>query len=370
MERKSAVPVAQYLRMSTEHQQYSLENQAAVLHCYAQRHGLAVVETFSDGGRSGVLFKNRPELNRLLQQVLSGEANFEAILVYDVSRWGRFQDSDEAAHYEFLCKRASIPVHYCAEEFANDKALTNSVMKAIKRMMAAEFSRELGVKIFSAETRLTQLGFKQGGAAGFALQRVMVSSDGKRKQILNKGEVKNLQSDRVILEPGNPKDIALVKEMYRLVIEKKYTPHRIARYLNEQNGNVCGRKWNHQMVGRILTDPKYSGACVWNRSTRRLGTPNVVNPRSSWVVTEAAFKPVIEPAVFAAAQRILDDRICRKSDEQIIEMLRTVLASTGRLTGATLQKTPGAPSILVCRRRFGSLKAAFDLARSKQELSH
>jgi hypothetical protein len=31
------------------------------------------------------------------------------------SRWGRFQDADESAHYEFLCKSAGIPVHYCAE---------------------------------------------------------------------------------------------------------------------------------------------------------------------------------------------------------------------------------------------------------------
>jgi hypothetical protein len=55
--------------------------------------------------------------------------------VYDVSRWGRFQDSDEAAHYEFVCKTAGAPVHYCAEMFANDGTLLSTIMKALKRAM-------------------------------------------------------------------------------------------------------------------------------------------------------------------------------------------------------------------------------------------
>jgi DNA invertase Pin-like site-specific DNA recombinase len=38
------------------------------------------------------------------------------VLVYDVSRWGRFQDIDESAHYEFVCKQAGIKVAYCAED--------------------------------------------------------------------------------------------------------------------------------------------------------------------------------------------------------------------------------------------------------------
>jgi len=46
---------------------------------------------------------------------VSGHAAYKAILVYDVSRWGPFQDNDEAAHYEFLCKSTGVPVHYCAE---------------------------------------------------------------------------------------------------------------------------------------------------------------------------------------------------------------------------------------------------------------
>src|SRR5208282_2900142 len=109
--------VAQYLRMSTEHQQYSIDNQAAAIQEYAPEHGFTVVRTYEDPGRSGLLLRRRLGLQSLLADVVNGKADYAAILVYDVSRWGRFADDDEAAHYEFLCRHAGIQVHYCAEQF-------------------------------------------------------------------------------------------------------------------------------------------------------------------------------------------------------------------------------------------------------------
>ncbi len=143
-----SILAAQYVRMSTDLQQYSIENQKAAIQQYALQHGFAVMKTYTDAGRSGVVLKSRAGLKELLADVLSGNAIFKAILVYDVSRWGRFQDSDESAHYEFICKNAGVPVHYCAELFQNDGTLPNSIFKSLKRMMAAEYSRELGVKVF------------------------------------------------------------------------------------------------------------------------------------------------------------------------------------------------------------------------------
>ena len=114
--------------MSTEHQQFSLENQAAAIQQYADLHGFTVLRTYSDAGRSGLRLKNRPAFSQLLKDVVGGLHDYQAVLVYDVSRWGRFQDCDEAAHYEFLCKREGVPIHYCAETFVNDGTLPNALM--------------------------------------------------------------------------------------------------------------------------------------------------------------------------------------------------------------------------------------------------
>jgi DNA invertase Pin-like site-specific DNA recombinase len=69
--------------------------------------------------------------------------DFSALLVYDVSRWGRFQDVDESAYYEYVLKRAGIRVHYCAEQFENDGSMSSSVLKTLKRSMAAELMRNV-----------------------------------------------------------------------------------------------------------------------------------------------------------------------------------------------------------------------------------
>src|SRR4051812_25832940 len=101
-----AALAAQYVRMSTEHQKYSTENQADIIREYARKRGLEIVRTYADEGKSGLKLQGRDALKRLIADVESGSVNFETILVYDVSRWGRFQDADESAYYEYICKRA------------------------------------------------------------------------------------------------------------------------------------------------------------------------------------------------------------------------------------------------------------------------
>ena len=127
--------------MSTEHQKYSTDNQAAEIRAYAERRGFEIVRTYADEGKSGLSIGGRSALQRLFADIDGGNADFEAILVYDVSRWGRFQDPDEAAHYELRCKRAGIAVHYCAEQFENDGTIGSSIIKTVKRAMAGEYSR-------------------------------------------------------------------------------------------------------------------------------------------------------------------------------------------------------------------------------------
>jgi DNA invertase Pin-like site-specific DNA recombinase len=173
---------AQYLRMSTEHQQYSIANQSAAIALYAAAHNTGIVRSFVDEGKSGTTIKGRSGLQALLHSVESAQADFDQVLVYDVSRWGRFPDSDEAAHYEYLCKRAGIVVRYCAEQFENDNSTASNLLKALKRTMAGEYSRELSVKISAGQRRLVAMGYWQGGYGPFGMQRQLLGQDGRQHQ--------------------------------------------------------------------------------------------------------------------------------------------------------------------------------------------
>ena len=94
--------------MSTDHQKYSTENQLATIRRYADQRGFEIIQVFEDSGRSGLRIDGRDGLQNLMREVQTQHATFEAILVYDVSRWGRFQDADEGAYHEHLCSRAGI----------------------------------------------------------------------------------------------------------------------------------------------------------------------------------------------------------------------------------------------------------------------
>jgi DNA invertase Pin-like site-specific DNA recombinase len=152
-----ATRAAEYVRMSTDHQQYSTENQQTAIRRYAEVHGIAIVRSFIDAGKSGVGIQGRDALQELLRVVESGTADFGTILVYDVSRWGRFQEPDEGAYYEYRCIRANVTVQYCGEQFPTDNAPMSAVMKSLKRAMAGEYSRELSAKVFAGQCRLITL---------------------------------------------------------------------------------------------------------------------------------------------------------------------------------------------------------------------
>src|SRR5438105_230846 len=176
------IPAAQYLRMSTEHQQYSLKNQSDAIKRYADEHGFEIVRTYEDVAKSGLLLRNRPGLRSMLEDVLSRQQELKAILVLDVTRWGRFQDIDESAHYEFVCKQAGAPIHYCLEQFSNDTSLASMIIKTLKRSMAAEYSRELSAKVTTGHRRIASLGFRNGGIPGYGFRRLLVGAERKPKQ--------------------------------------------------------------------------------------------------------------------------------------------------------------------------------------------
>jgi DNA invertase Pin-like site-specific DNA recombinase len=353
---------AQYVRMSTEHQQYSTENQMDTMRRFAEARRMEIVRTYSDAARSGLNLQGREGLRELLRDVESGRADFTEILVYDVSRWGRFQDVDESAYYEYICKRANIRVHYCAEQFENDGSLSSSLLKTIKRTMAGEYSRELSVKVFAGQCRLIELGFRQGGPAGYGLRRQLVDRDRIPKGLLLAGEHKSIQTDRVILVPGPEDEIAVVKEVYDRFTRDRRTEREIASWLNARGVLTdLGRPWTRGTVHQLLTNPKYAGANVYNRRSFKLKRKRVENPPEIWVRREGAFKPIVTLEQFAQTLAIVVSRHRHFTDEQLLECLKNLLARFGSLSGILIDETEDMPSSTVYRHRFGSLIRAYEL---------
>ena len=360
-----------YVRMSTEHQKYSTQNQMGIIQRYASDKGFELKGVFHDDGKSGVSLNGRDDLKRLFEIVTSGKAEFKHILVYDVSRWGRFQDPDEAAYYEFQCKRAGIKIHYCAEMFPNDGSLVSTLTKGIKRVMAGEYLRELSNKLLLGQCNLIRRGFKQSGFAGYGLRRALIDEARNFKGILKHKEWKSITTDRITLVRGPDEEVENVKWIYRMFTEEHKHEKKIAEILNKKGILTdLEREWTPSTVKQVLTNEKYIGNSVFNKRTQRIEIQDPVsgkkrslpNPKDQWVRYDNAFEAIVEKEVFYKAQGIFEKRkLVRYSDEELLDKLKNLYEKHGKLNGMLINETRSMPSSAVYSNHFGSLLRAYEL---------
>ena len=348
---------AEYLRMSTEHQRFSIAAQRATIAEYAELRGYEVVRSYIDPGKSGLSLKGRNALRCLLGDVLKPDRGFDVILVVDVSRWGRFKDPDQAAHYEFLCRQAGVQVIYCAEPFESDISPVHSIMKNLKRIMAHEFSRELSDKLILAHSRQAGLGLKQGAPPPFGFRRMLVDAEGRPKFTLGKGEWKSLRQDRVRFCLGPLEEQETIKLIFDLYVRQKYSLSKLAGYLNENSILRPNHKdWKPGTVRAVLTNELTIGIYTYNRTNQRLQGKVQRNPENLWVRAPAKIDSLVSSMQFVEAQ----DRIrsARPSNEYLLEGLRRLYRREGRLSTAIVDASPDIPSATTYQRRFGTFSQA------------
>lgn len=358
----SAAMAAAYVRMSTEHQQYSTENQMDTLQLYAATHDLEIIKVYTDAGKSGLRLEGRDALKQLFFDVETGYAQYSTVLVYDVSRWGRFQDPDVSASYEVRCRQAGVSVQYCAEQFTNDGSPVSNIVKSVKRMMAGEYSRELSVKVFAGQSRLIEMGYRQGGPAGFGLRRQLIDAHGVTKNELGLGEHKSIQTDRVILVPGPASEVETVQRIYQLFVEDGRSEREIAEWLNNR-GVLTDRSgpWSRGTIHQALINEKYIGNNVWNHSSFKLKQTHKRNPPEEWIRADRVFQPIVSLILFQAAQAIIQTRSYRMPDDEMLSVLMTIYRTKGYLSGLVIDEFEGCPSSSAYQYRFGSLLRCYSL---------
>jgi DNA invertase Pin-like site-specific DNA recombinase len=172
-----------YLRRSTDKQEYSMGDQEKAILEYAKQHGCQIVERFEDDAISGTSVNGREGFKGMIRLGTQKNPPFEAILVYDVSRFSRTHP-DEAAHYEFVLRENGVRVIYVTEAFSADDSIEAMLMKPVKRTMAHMYSLDLGKKVSRGMRTNTEKGFCNGGVAPYGYKRLLVDRDGKPIRVL------------------------------------------------------------------------------------------------------------------------------------------------------------------------------------------
>ncbi len=355
----SKIKAAQYLRMSSERQEYSIENQRIAIQEYATRHGYEVVSSYSDDGKSGLTISQRKALSQLIKDVVSGECGFKTVLVYDVSRWGRFQDADEAAHYEFLCRANGVDVQYCAEPFVNDGDPLTVIFKSVKRAMAGEYSRDLSVKVAHGQKNVASKGFWIGGSPGYGFRRGIIDQTGRLCTVLDNKELKVRQSVRTRLVLGPREEVETVRYIFALCSEEHLGCRTIAKRLNEAGRLMRGKPWNASTIRRMLHSEKYAGTLVACTAIRRMQRPSISLPKEEWVRVENAHDAIVDMKTFVAAQEAMERRKRRYTEAEVLNGLKLTLKKYGKISGQLLREPDCPISHSSVARKFGSYREGY-----------
>lgn len=300
--------IAYYRHSAEDKQENSVAIQRQHTHKFAENNNIEIIHEESDEGKSG-LSANRPGFGRLFDEWIlnPNTQEFDYVLVYDVSRWGRFQNQDEAAFWEFQCRDRGKQVIYVSRGFPKEEQqLVSSLQTSIERYMAAEYSRQLSEKVFYGSIKVSEQGFSAGGIAPYGMVRVLLDETKRPVQILKPGEHKVISNQRVTFAPANDETTKVIKKIFFLFIKQQYTPTKIASLLNKKHiPSSNGLRWNRDKINRILMNETYTGTRIYNKTWGRLKQKQHPNPRSEWVIYLNAFKAIIDQGTFNKAQERL-----------------------------------------------------------------
>jgi len=358
---KDRLRAVAYYRHSAEiGQENSVEIQHDNVVPFAQKHDIEIIHEFADRGKSGLNAEGRPAFNEMMEWVRTRD-DFQLVLVLDVSRWGRFQDTDLSAHYESLCTQHGKQVIYTNIGFGRDEdRLINQLRKSIDRYQSAEYSRTLSKKVYEGAAKVARQGYRPGGSPPYAFHRMMLDEKKQPDRILLPGQRKAIQNGRVILVPGEPAQIQIVQEIFFLFVEKGLDERQIAGQLNARGiPSPGGARWSEGSVRHILTNQQYAGCVVYNKTTQRLKTPTRLNPIKDWIITPGAYQEVVPPELFAQAQKILEARQRRYEPAEMLANLRALYAKYHVITSQLIRFEKTCPSPTFYAQKFGGVSGAF-----------
>ncbi|MFQ5621186.1 MAG: recombinase family protein [Candidatus Nanoarchaeia archaeon] len=251
-----------YIRLSTDHQEASLEDQTnSVVEC-VQGLGYQIVRSFCDDGVSGKTADARPGFQSLIQ---SARENTEDItlLVYDVSRFGRFENPRESTYWEVELERNGVRVHYVSEGFVNDGSLGSQITKFIKDAEASEYIKKLSKAVRLGFRSTAERGYWHSPTKPYGSKRAVIDPKTRViERVLEPGQWKGGKEKRITLVPGNTQEVETVRTSFDLYGNREQGLQSIMHYLMEHNIPSPGGKprWHIDSIRHIITNPTYIGA--------------------------------------------------------------------------------------------------------------
>jgi len=175
------------------------------------------------------------------------------------------------------------------------------------------------------------------------------------------GQRKSLLTERVILMPGPEDECQIVHWIYDQFIDG-ISETEIAMKLNAKGVKThFGRPWSRGTVCEVLTNEKYVGNNLFNRTSGKMKSRAKPNPESEWVRKERAFEPIVDVERFYTVQEIYRERNKKTTDEELLQGLRDLYARQGRLSALIIDEADFLPPSSLVSSRFGGLLRVYQM---------
>ena len=310
--------VAGYVRLSKEDkikdESNSITNQKEIITSYIKKNeDLELIDFYIDDGYSGTTF-DRPDYKIMFNDLVSGKVN--TVIVKDLSRFGRNHvESDN--YIENILPGYNVRFISIIDDIdsLNKNNSTDSVLIPLKNLMNDQYAKDISVKVRST-LKMKQLNGEFIGVT--APYGYLKNPKDKHKFIIDKEAsyiVKKIfnmallgKSRKEIAEHLNNKNV-LTPSLYKLSKE------------NTNNEELIrSKKWNAEIVNRILRNETYTGTLIQNIKTKpNYRTDKLIDVnKDEWIITENHHEPIISKDKFDEAQNILDKQKGSRNSEDIL----------------------------------------------------
>ncbi len=308
--------VAGYVRLSKEDkikdESNSITNQKEIITSYIKKNeDLELIDFYIDNGYSGTTF-DRPDYKRMFNDLVSGKVN--TVIVKDLSRFGRNHvESDN--YIENILPGYNVRFISIIDDIdsLNKNNSTDSVLIPLKNLMNDQYAKDISVKVRST-LKMKQLNGEFIGVT--APYGYLKNPKDKHKFIIDKEAsyiVKKIfnmallgKSRKEIAEHLNNKNV-LTPSLYKLSKE------------NTNNEELIrSKKWNAEIVNRILRNETYTGTLIQNIKTKpNYRTDKLIDVnKDEWIITKNHHEPIINKDKFDEVQQILNRKIkVNKNDD-------------------------------------------------------
>lgn len=331
-----------YARRSTEMQERSIPDQQAYVEQWAAEHGYTIVKWFLDDAVSGTGTRGRDAFAQMIAAAENGR-DFDAVLCYDMSRFSR-GGTNETGYYLHRLKMAGVEAVFPAEGIPEGDE--GELLQGVKSWQARQYSVKLSRdSIRGLISTITIRHSTPGGVPPFGYDKQHLTSDGrvlrtfrwlpdgqkeeydpagKLVRILPAGEtVKKAKSDIVRYVPSTPDRVAVVRRIFDIIAAGFGARHVAGRLNDDGVPSSDGQMWGKGQVRKIVANPVYRGALVWNKVTggklHGVGRDGKLrprkgvywqryNPRPDWYVIDDVHEPLVSKELFEKVQQLQDSR--------------------------------------------------------------